>query len=96
MIARLEHLAFSWGRGTPIRLGELERLLADVRDLATRTEAGDLIALADRVEGLVRGLERARTHAEGELAAIPSRKRAFRAHACLRPTTSGTHLRRRA
>jgi hypothetical protein len=96
MIARLEHLAWSWSQGAPVRLGELDRLLGEVRLLAARSQAPDLSALADRIDGLVRGIARARERAESEIAAIPARKRAMRAHACLRTAQPGTHLRRRA
>lgn len=97
MVARLEHLAFSWKQGAPIRVGQLQALLAEVHAIAAATKADELRALARKIETLVEALDGARQHAESELAALPARKRAIRAHAnSLAQPSAGTRLRRRA
>lgn len=96
MSARLEHLAWSWRQGAPIRVGELQVLLSDVQAVAEASDVPELQRLAAKITALIAALNAARQHAETELAAIPSRKRAMRAHARSADTPAGTHLRRRA
>lgn len=96
MSLRLEHLAWSWRQGSPVRLGELERLLAELHEIAERTGLHELRQMATRVESLVQALHEARRRANAELAAIPSRRRAMRAHAIRFDPAVGVHLRRRA
>lgn len=96
MSVRLEHLAWSWRQGAPVRVGELEKILVELREIAERTGLVELRQMATRVEALVAALHEARRRADAELAAIPSRRRAMRAHALRFDPAVGVHLRRRA
>ncbi len=96
MLARLDHLAHAWSTGTPVRVNELARVIAEVQALAATCRGADLAALSGRVAALSAAVGKGRARAESELAAIPARRRAVRAHAPPPPVETGTRLRRRA
>ena len=93
---QLEHLAWTWRQGAPVRVGELQRLLDQVRAVAERTGSAELLGMTTRIELLIQAVHVARGRAESELAAIPARRRAMRAHAVRFDPAVGVHLRRGA
>lgn len=96
MLARLDHLAHAWTQGAPVRVNELARVVSEVQSIASTCDSTELLALSGRVAALRAAVERARARAETELAAVPARRRAVRAHAPRKLDEVGSRLRRRA
>ncbi|MBM4366649.1 MAG: hypothetical protein FJ102_10580 [Deltaproteobacteria bacterium] len=96
LVARIDHLAWSWTQGARVRPAELKRLVEEVHALASSSPPDVVERLVGRVRHLSDALLRARSRAESELAAIPARRRAIRAQLQPKFVAPGTRLRKRA
>lgn len=96
LVARIDHLAWSWTQGARVRPAELKRLVDEVHVLASASPPDVVERLIGRVRHLSEALVKARSRAETELAAIPARRRAIRAQLQPKFVAPGTRLRKRA
>ena len=95
LLLHLVTIRAGWLRGVPVRATELDGQLEELLRLIVGANPGHVFRAHTVVARLAEGIGGARERAEGELAAIPSRRRAVRAHACLQ-SDPGVRLRRRA
>jgi hypothetical protein len=82
-ILQLEALRAGWEHGMPVRPNVLDRELHALLDLvpaADATEAARAHELLGRLAATLRAVQTANVE---ELSALPARRRAVRAHACL-------------
>lgn len=83
LLLRLQVLGVSWVRGAPVRPVQLDEQLQIVLALASADPAS-VLAVHGQLDKLVQAIGEVRAHSEHELADLPRRRRAVRAHACLR------------
>ena len=83
LLLRLQVLGVSWVRGAPVRPVQLDEQLKIVLALASADPASAL-AVHRQLDKRVQAIGEVRAHNETELADLPRRRRAVRAHACLR------------
>lgn len=94
LLLGLQVLRSGWGRGVPIRPVQFqEQLQAVLRLVALEPESAR--SVYQQLQPLNAALLEAQTTNAAEVADLPRRRRAVRAHACLRQTES-QQLRRRA
>lgn len=95
LLLHLETTRMGWLRGVPVRAAELDGQIDELLALLVGAGPGHLLRAHFVISRLADGIGLARVRAERELAAIPARRRAVRAHACLQ-SDPGVRLRRRA
>lgn len=96
LVARLDHLAWSWTQGTRVRPADLKRVMDEVHALAAASPPEVVERLIGRVRHLSDALAKARLRADNELAAIPGRRRAIRAQLQPKFVAPGSRMRKRA
>ncbi len=96
LVARVDHLAWSWTQGARVRPAELRRVMDEVHALAASSSPDVVERLIGRVRHLSDALAKARLRAESELTAIPARRRAIRAQLQPKFVAPGTRMRKRA
>ena len=95
LLLRLETTRAGWLRGAPVRAVELDRHVDELLSMLVGAAPAHLARAHSVLRRLSDGISQARFRAEAELAAIPARRRAVHAHACLQ-ADAGVRLRRRA
>jgi hypothetical protein len=95
LLLHLETTRAGWLRGLPVRAAELDAQVDELMALLVSAPPSHLVRAHGVLARLRDGVVEARARAERELAAIPARRRAVRAHACLQAGT-GVRLRRGA
>lgn len=95
LLLHLETTRMGWLRGVPVRAAELDAQIEELLGMLAGAAPGHLVRAHSVVSRLAEGIGFARVRAERELAAIPARRRAVRAHACIQ-SDPGVRLRRGA
>lgn len=93
LLLGLQVLRSGWGRGVPIRPVQFQEQLQSVLRLVV-LEPESAVAAYHQLQGLTGALLAAQTTNAAEVGDLPRRRRAVRAHACLRQQES-QQLRRR-
>ncbi len=95
LLLHLETVRAGWLRGAPVRASELDLQIEELVRLLEGAAPADVERGQAVVLRLTDGIGLARVRANGEIAAIPGRRRAVRGQACLH-ADPGVRLRRRA